>query len=231
MGRIAFEYITKRVQQMLDIREEFLNHIDDVHIHLQKGNTKTGNNCYTISLIPIADCANCQHCKYDCYDVINVCYIKEVKYDRARNSAVHKADPKRFWQEIDAEIKSKYVMELRLNVGGDLTDTDFSYVAELGRNNPRTMILFFTKNYDGINKYLDNDTFPENVKPIVSAWEGMEMDNRHNLPCAHVLWNDGKTTAPDYGATYCGGNCSKCAFNGDGCWNMKNGEHVIFHAH
>ena len=45
---------------------------------------------------------------------------------------------------------------------------DFAYVAELGRKNPRTMILFFTKNYKGINKYLTNNEFPENVKTLMS---------------------------------------------------------------
>ena len=93
------------------------------------------------------------------------------------------------------------------------------------------MILFFTKNYKGINKFLDNNSFPSNVRPIMSAWENMEMDNPHNLPNSHVLYEDGRTTAPEYGAVYCGGNCSECAFKGEGCWNLKNGEHVVFMAH
>lgn len=154
-----------------------------------------------------------------------------VQNDRARNSAVHKADPERFWNEVDAQVKANYVTELRINVGGDLDDNDFAYVAELGRKNPKTMILFFTKNYQGINTFLDNNQFPENVKPIMSAWKDTEMDNPHNLPQSHVLWEDGSTTAPEYGAVYCGGNCSECAFKGEGCWNLKHGEHVIFKAH
>ena len=154
-----------------------------------------------------------------------------VQIDRARNSAVHKADPERFWREVDAQVKANYVRELRLNVGGDLTDDDFGYVTKLGRDNPKVMILFFTKNYDGINKFLDNNEFPENVKPLMSAWRNMEMDNRHDLPCSHVLWEDGTTTAPEYGAVYCGGNCTECVYNGEGCWHLKHGEHVIFKAH
>ena len=82
-----------------------------------------------------------------------------------------------------------------------------------------------------LNLFLDEDEFPDNVKPIMSAWEGMECDNRHNLPMSHVLYEDGRTTAPEYGAVYCGGNCSECAFKGEGCWNLKRGEHVIFMAH
>lgn len=228
---LGFEAITRRVKKMKELRDEYLKCIENVHIRLQQGNSKTGTNCWTISLIPILDCVNCTKCKYTCYDICNVCFMPAVQNDRARNSALHKADPSRFWEEVNMQIKANFVTELRINVGGDLSDNDFEYVKVLGEENPRTMILFFTKNYSGINKFLENNNFPENVKPIMSAWEDMEMDNPNNLPCSHVLWEDGKTTAPEYGAVYCGGNCSECAFKGEGCWNLKNGEHVIFNAH
>ena len=228
---ISITAINRRVKKMIDIREDYLKEINNVHIRLQQGNTKTGKNCWTISLIPIADCANCDKCMKTCYDVCNVCFQPNVQNDRARNSAVHKADPKRFWSEVDAQVKANYVRELRINVGGDLTNEDFAYIAELGKNNPKTMILFFTKNYKGINSFLYENEFPKNVRPIMSRWEGMEMENPYNLPCSHVLWEDGKTTAPMYGAYYCGGNCSECAFKGEGCWNLKKGESVIFKAH
>lgn len=228
---ISNEAIENRIKKLIEKRNEMINNIDNVHVKLQKGNRKTGSNCYTVSLAPIIDCSNCSGCKGQCYDIRNDVIYPQVIADRAKNSAIHKMQPNRYWHEIDQQIKANFVTELRLNVGGDLTDNDFEYVATLGKENPRTMILFFTKNYKGINKFLENNSFPENVKPIMSAWEGMEMDNPHNLPCSHVLYEDGRTTAPEYGAVYCGGNCSECAFNGDGCWNLKHGEHVIFKAH
>ena len=67
--------------------------------------------------------------------------------------------------------------------------------------------------YKGINYYLNENEFPKNVHPIMSAWKYVKMDNPHNLPCSHVLYQSGETTAPKYGAVYCGGNCSKCAFH------------------
>ena len=228
---ISNEAIENRIKKLIEKRNEMINNIDNVHVKLQRGNRKTGANCYTVSLAPIIDCSNCSGCKGQCYDIRNDVIYPQVIADRAKNSAIHKMQPNRYWHEIDQQIKANFVTELRLNVGGDLTDNDFEYVATLGKENPRTMILFFTKNYKGINKFLENNSFPENVKPIMSAWEGMEMDNPHNLPCSHVLYEDGRTTAPEYGAVYCGGNCSECAFNGDGCWNLKRGEHVIFKAH
>ena len=89
---MSFEAIMRRVKKMVEIREQYLKDIDNVHIKLQKGNTKTGQNCWTVSLIPIADCPNCTKCKYICYDVCNVCCQPAVQNDRARNSALHKAD-------------------------------------------------------------------------------------------------------------------------------------------
>lgn len=228
---IGIEAIKGRVQKMLDIREGYLKDIENVHIKIQKGNSKTGNNCWTVSLIPVTDCPNCSECMKDCYDIKNVCYLPSVMKDRARNSALHKVDRKRFWNEVDLQVKANFVTELRLNVGGDLSNEDFAYVADLGKKNPRCMILFFTKNYKGINNFLANNSFPANVKYLLSAWEGMELDNPFNLPCSHVLWEDGRTTAPGFGAIYCGGNCSECAFHGKGCWVLGKGEHVIFKAH
>lgn len=232
---MAYWVLTKegykeRLKTLKDAQKKALKTASKMHVKLQKGNSKTGPNCYTVSLMPILDCKRCE-CSHECYDNRNDCRYPAVVADRAKNSAIHKIDPERYWAEIDAQIKQLFVRELRINVGGDLTDEDFSYVAKLGRQNKNTMILFFTKNYEGINSFLDHHRFPKNVRPIMSAWKGVEMNNPHRLPESHVLYEDGNTTAPMYGAYYCGGNCSECAFKGEGCWNLKKGEHVIFKAH
>lgn len=228
---ISADVMAARLKKMLNLRDEYLKEISDVHVKLQRGNGKTGEDCWTSSLIPVADCINCSGCKDKCYDMRNDCWRPQVQNDRARNSAIHLADPERYWAEIDAQVKANNVSELRLNVGGDLDDDDFIHVSKLGNSNLNTLILFFTKNYNGINRFLDHNVFPENVKPIMSRWIGMSYANPYNLPCSHVLWADGSTTAPEYGAYYCGGNCTDCAIKGEGCWNLKRGEHVIFNAH
>ena len=228
---ISVGAMNNRVKKLVETRDAKMMNVDELHVRLQKGNTKTGKSCWTVSLLPVIDCLNCAQCKGSCYDLRNDLIYPAVIEDRARNSAIHKANPDRYWAEIDAQVKLNNVMELRINVGGDLTDADFSYVAKLGESNPKTMIMFFTKNYRGLNAFLDNNEFPKNVHPIMSAWFGMEMENPHNLPCSHVLYEDGRTTAPNYGAYYCTGNCSECAFEGKGCWTLKNGEHVIFKVH
>lgn len=228
---ISAEKLKDRIKVLKAAQKDAIKNVDNLHVKLQRGNKKTGRNCYTVSLMAIVDCNNCKKCKYGCYDDNHDQIYPAVIADRAKNSAIHKKDRARYWKEIDEQIKKLKVKELRLNVGGDLQYDDFKYVRVLGLENPDTDILFFTKNYKGLNEYLDEVSFPENVHPIMSAWIGMKMDNRHNLPCSHVLFDDGKTTAPDYGAYYCKGNCSECHIQGEGCWNLKKGEHVIFRAH
>lgn len=225
------EGIKNRLYTIRNAQKDALKVADRLHVKLQRGNRKTGSNCWTVSLLPVLDCGNCSKCKHNCYDLKADMIYPAVINDRARNSAIHKKYPDRYWREINDQVKANFVTELRINVGGDLDYYDFKYVRVLALENPKTQILFFTKNYDDLNRFLDEVSFPENVHPIMSAWEGVKMDNRHNLPCSHVLYEDGRTTAPEYGAVYCGGNCSECAFKGEGCWNLKKGEHVIFRVH
>lgn len=225
------EGLQRRLEKIKQIREEMESKVVDMHVKLQQGNSKTGANCWTVSLLPVFDCANCSECKGNCYDLKSDLIYPRVIEDRCRNSLIHQFDIERYWREIDIQVKANFVSELRLNVGGDFRYKDFGYIADLGESNPKTRILFFTKNYRELNKFLDERKFPNNVHPIMSAWEGMEMENPHNLPCSHLLYDDGRTTAPAYGAYYCTGNCSECAYFDKGCWTLKENEHVIFHAH
>jgi hypothetical protein len=223
----------ERMSKIKARRKEALKNVDDLHVVLQRGNRKTGANCWTVSLLPVIDCKNCKHCKLECYDLWHDLIYPTVIWDRCRNSAIHEKDPERYWKEIDMQLKANYVSELRINVGGDLQGDDFMWVAWLAKENPQCDILFFTKSYEDINEFLDHHRFPKNVHPIMSAWKGLEMVNPHHLPESHVLYPNGETTAPQYGSTYCGGNCSECHYRKTerGCWGLKKGESVIFNAH
>lgn len=231
-ARISAEARETRLKKMLDLREEFLKDIDNVHLHLMKGNSKTGKDCWTVSLIPIVDCYNCKECMIDCYDINTDCRFPKVLEDRARNSAIHKVDPVRYFNEISKQIKVNHVTELRINVGGDLNYYDFIQVKRIAEENPECEFLFFTKSYSDINTFLSKFNFPSNVHPIMSRWLNVECNNAFNLPESHVLYEDGRTTAPMWGAKYCQGNCSNCfAGTSEGCPTLKNGESVIFMAH
>lgn len=104
-------------------------------------------------------------------------------------------------------------------------------MTDIAACNPHCQILCFTKKYELVNEFIDNKgVIPENLHLVFSKWKGLEMPNPHNLPEAHVLYRDGSTTARN-DAIPCGGNCTTCALTGVGCWELKNGQQVIFHEH
>ena len=229
-----------RIQKMLLVRAEIINDgIEKYHVRMMPGNDKTGESCYTVSTLPVIDCYNCKECQKICYDLLNDCWRPDVVRTRAINSAIHKVDPERFWFEVDANIKALGVTELRYNVGGDFNYDDFLMVQETGENNPDCDSMFFTKSYDDLNKYIDehiemypdNFGFVSNAHPLMSRWKGVPCNNPYGVPESHVLFIDGTTTAPEYGAIFCTDNCSECHLNKRGCWALKKGESVIFPAH
>lgn len=225
--------IERFVKKALTALQKQLAKVGLLHVRLMKGNDKTGLFCFTVSLLPIIDCPNCKECKNHCYDVQHDCINKGCFEQRVINSAIHKTDVERYWREIELQVQANFVTQLRINVGGDLSGIDFECINEIGKRNPQCDFLFFTKNYKECNAWLaeHNGEFAQNVKCIYSRWPGMECDNPFNMPESHVLWEDGSTTAPEFGAYYCGGNCSECHFKKEGCWVLKKGEHVIFKAH
>lgn len=225
------EKMRARLDEMIKLREKVLKDVDAYHIKLQEGNSKTGRRVMTISLAPVLDCRNCSKCYPECYDLRNDCCYPSVRKSRAINSAIHKIDQKRFWDEIELQIKAFYVECLRINVGGDLNRKDFDYLTEKAERNPNVTFLFFTKNYEEANDFLATREFPKNVQCIFSAWEGMEMENPYNMPQSHVLYVDGRTTAPTYGAILCTGDCTECYMEDRGCFTLNKGEHVVFPAH
>ena len=232
MKKMSMDKVLERVEKMRALRDEYLSHVEDCHVKLQGGNSKTGKGSFTVSLVPILDCQNCAHCMGECYDVRNDCRFTNVIKDRAKNSAIHKADPVRFWREIDEEITRTGCTFLRGNVGGDYTYDDMIDLSIVAIKHPECKFLFFTKNYDDLNKYLDEfEAFPKNVACLVSRWHDMPCENRHNMPESHVLYSDGTTTAPEFGSYLCTGDCTACNLGGYGCPHLKRGEHVTFLNH
>lgn len=235
-ARCSMEVINGRIAKAVEMKNEYLRQLREngrYHVHCQDGNNKTGKNCRTISLISGHDCQNCKACIHDCYDLNNVMWQPVVQNDRARNSALHEFNIDWYWEDIETDIKENFTSEQRINVGGDSTYDDFVHIESIAKRNPKCDILVFTKNYDDLNRFLDerDGYYPINLHIMWSRWCGLESNNRWCIPEAHVLYEDGTTTAPEYGSVYCGGNCSECYFKEEGCWNLHEGESVIFKAH
>ena len=229
ISAISKENFQKRMFEMVSKKNSYLKIVDTLHVYIAKGNSKTGADVPSVSLIPVHNCPNCKACSTLCYDLRNDCCYHGCRDKRAVNAAIFEAAPERYFNEINDAVKRfKF---FRWHIGGDIINAYyFEKMIWIAEQNPGCEFLAFTKCFDIVNDYLDKKELPNNLHIIFSAWVGMKMDNRHNLPTSNPLFANGKTTAHD-GAKWCTGNCSECARAGAGCWTMSNGDEVIFPAH
>lgn len=231
------KYIQKRVQLGYQIVEYIAKNVDDYDVCFGNGNKKLNgtaevNFVVALSLFPIMTCKNCSGCKNKCYDICHDMIMTGVFLNRCINTAIYFYRRERFWQSLDNLLEGDCVPCVRLNEGGDLEYKDFFYIRNIAKKHKVTKILFFTKNYDDMNRWLDEgNRFPNNVCALMSGWDDMEMDNKHNLPETHVIWMDGCHSTNRKDGYICTGNCSWCYLHHKGCWYAKNGEIIFFYAH
>ena len=198
-------------------------------LKVSPGNSKMG-------AVPSVSLPAGETCRPDC-----ACYAKcyARKLERLRpsvrnayrsNLELLRSDPDTYWREVEASVMMSRFF--RFHVSGDIPNPLYlRKIVEIAKRNPQCQILCFTKRYSFVNDYVSESCgFPENLHIILSAWRGLEMENPHGLPEAHVRYRDGYTTArPD--ATEGGGNCTECAITDSGCWTLRGGQQVVFHEH
>ena len=199
-------------------------------IKISPGNIKMGS-IPSVSLPAGVTCRKNCLCYPKCYAHKIERLRKSVREAYESNYRLLIEDPDTYWREVNATVMlNRY---FRFHVSGDIVDMDYlENMVKVAKENPHCQILCFTKQYELVNEWLDNNEegFPSNLHIIFSVWDGMECPNPHNLPEAHVRYRDGHTTARE-DAYECGGNCSDCAVVECGCWVLENGEQIIFNEH
>lgn len=199
-------------------------------IKVSPGNIKMGA-IPSVSLPAGVTCRKNCLCWTKCYAHKIERLRKNVREAYESNYRLLMEDPDTYWREVNATVMlNRY---FRFHVSGDIVDMDYLVnMVKVAKDNPHCQILCFTKQYELVNEYLDNNEegFPSNLHIIFSVWDGVECPNPHNLPEAHVRYRDGHTTARD-DAYECGGNCTDCAVVECGCWVLENGEQIIFNEH
>ena len=204
--------------------------MEELHVSISHGNSKMGA-VPSLSLPPIKTCSAsaCKHCAKKCYARRMIAMRKTVREAYERNLYLFQNEPEKFWREVNGALAM--TTHFRFGVSGDIANTDyFSHMVELAEKNTHCQILCFTKQFEIVNEYLNTHNLPSNLHIIFSAWKGLDMNNPHNLPEAHVFYRDGTTTAKD-GAKYCSGNCFECATTNRNCWSLQKGEQIIFNEH
>lgn len=199
-------------------------------VKISPGNSKLGA-IPSVSLPSVLTCRVCA-CQKKCYARKLERIRKSVAAAYAHNLNILQNDPDVYWREVEAAIMMSRFF--RFHVSGDIPNAEyFRRMVEAAARNKHCEILCFTKKYEIVNEYLTShgqDSLPENLHMVFSAWVGLEMVNPFSLPEAHVRYRDGTTTASE-DARECGGNCTECAVTDGGCWTLKSGEQVVFNEH
>lgn len=200
-----------------------------MNVKISNGNIKLGN-IPSVSLPAGITCRSDCECQKKCYAKKLERLRKTVSEAYRHNLDVLTQSPETYWREVEASIMMSRFF--RFHVSGDIVDKEyFIHMVEVAERNPHCQLLCFTKRFSIVNDYLAaGKVIPDNLHIIFSAWRNLEMDNPFNLPEAHVRYRDGFTTANDT-AKECGGNCTECAITEGGCWNLSNGEQVVFNEH
>jgi hypothetical protein len=195
-------------------------------VSISKGNKKMGE-IQSVSLPPIVTCVSGCACAKKCY-AKRMCRYKNVKDSYDRNLEIYMNNPIEYWRQVnDAVCVSRF---FRMHVAGDIPCYEYLLdMVTIASANPHCDILVFTKRYHFVNTFINNGgTIPTNLHLIFSEWEGMVMENQHNLPVAHVIF---KGEQPKENWNICSGNCLECAKEKANCWSLQNGEHVAFYEH
>lgn len=202
---------------------------EDLRVRISDSNSKMGAVA-SVSLLPFLTCpGTCAGtCGKSCYAAKLANMRPTVRNAYAINTAIAIKRPEIYWQQVNAAACA--VRFFRFHVSGDIINADyFANMVNVVRNNPYTEFLCFTKRFEVVNAWIDeNGSLPENMHVLFSGWTNLEPVNPHCLPETNVIQ---KGEEIRNGWTLCGGNCFNCAMAGTGCWQAGKGETIAFHIH
>ena len=206
---------------------------NDVHVGFTQ-NRKT--HLYSIGLLPLVTCH--ARCRISCGKIpdgryLPPCYacrfvnrFSDSMHRLAINTALAFHRPDQYWDEVNMFMHTQRFM--RLFDSGDMVIPGyFERLCETLVNNPWCHVQGFTKCYEIVNEYIDeNGSLPSNLHLLFSGWYDMLPDNPHGLPESGVYDKE----LPE-GWLSCGGNCQNCACVGLGCWKAVTGDIVGLKKH
>lgn len=202
--------------------------VQKLKLHISQGNMKMGS-IPSVSLPSVLTCRKCL-CNIKCYSRKLEKLRPNVSKAYQENFDLFIHHPEQYWREVEACIMLNQYF--RFHVGGDIVNYQyFLKMVEIAQRNPQCSILCFTKKDYIINMYIrDYGELPNNLHIVLSAWKDLTLHNPYQLPEAHVIYRDGTTTTHE-DVIECKGNCTECAIEHGGCWNLKHGERIKFHEH
>ena len=214
---------------------------------LINGNDKLGRGVYTYSTLATNECYHVDletvsgPVHFDMFGTCPCrctgCYATKGRYTfqnvikaNARKTWLSRYDIDFMVRAIIAQVNADHIKICRIHASGDFDS--MAYVnawRRIVKECPDTTFLCFTKRYNVVNSYIDNNgPLPRNLKVLFSGWHNLKPINPHNLPETTVYK---RHEMPDPNWLLCGGNCSECSCRGCGCWKAEKGETIAFKIH
>lgn len=200
------------------------------HVKVSRHNTKLGEGIPSVNLKPECTCRKDVPCYKKCYARKGRFIFGSNKEILQSNYDTWVADPERFEREI---IKTAFFSKFfRWHSAGEIPDVKYlDMMVRIARKIPDTRFLCFTKKYDLIDTYIDeNGELPQNLTIILSAWGYFLPENPHNLPVAYIRFKQGSCPIPE-DALECPKYCGDCTLTKHSCWDLKHGQSVVFNEH
>lgn len=205
------------LQSYMDMPAEEFN---GEHVCISECNSKTGNTP-SVSLLPIETCGNCEGCEEYCYAVRMALRFPAVRLSWARNTAILRREPVRFWAEIRQYIERKQPPAFRFNVGGEIPDMSYMYdMNTTAHMFPSVRFWTYTKMHGIVNTYMDAANIgllhPLSTNLSILYSVGMDCDecNPHGMPEFRFIPAGSPLPA---GSHVCGGHCKACLDGRTGC--------------
>ena len=207
---------------------------EESKITISQKNSKLGAFIPTVSL-PTSVCDINLPCSKICYAKKGNYTYSSVKKSLQKNLDIFLKNPQDFKNQIIDFLNNGLINYnyFRWFSSGDIVNYSFLLMmVEIANKCKKTTFLCFTKKFNIVNLYLDlGHTIPKNLKIVFSGWDKtFSFDNPYNLPTTylhHIKKSDLHLNIEVEKAFKCGGNCQDCLK----CWNLKNGESVIFKKH
>lgn len=203
---------------------------ENVSISVSLGNRKVGLTP-SISLPPVKTCPKGAPCYRKCYAARMIKYRKGVKDSYESNLEAYEFDSEKYFLAISKFARS--FRFFRWHVSGDIPSCEYlAGMVRVACECTGTLFLCFTKQYDIVNDFAERNRIPENLVVVFSAWDGLEMSNPNEFPCAYVIPKRTSEVIPfPANAFVCSGSCDSCTDESHHCWTMKRGDSVAFPEH
>lgn len=200
-------------------------------VKISKMNSKLGT-IPSVNLPPITTCRKNCPCAKDCYANKGNFRYKTVQESMKRNYAEYLSNRDGYFEQIMNAVNNGIVSYnyFRWHAAGDIIDDYyFSKMVECAVRRPLTQFLAFTKKFEIVNDYIRNGgVIPQNLRIVFSAWgDSFKVDNPYDFPIAYVRLNSDRCSSIPENAEECSGNCTNCLK----CWNINNGQSVVFNKH